>query len=304
MRLNAYVLLADPVWLTASVESYYEHVDRIVACYDEDAIGWNGQPIDVDVCVERMRALDHDEKVVFLPGKFHGPGWAGMDGDTRQRQIALDVAGVGADWVLQIDTDEIVPRFDLVSRGIEDTSRADLSACWFPQRWLYARVGNRWFFENARRRVLSAASYPGPIAVRPGVQLVHGRQDMSPRVLIGFSGKGGLPKRHAIIHLAWVRSPAQMVVKSRLSGHAEDFDWPRAIDDWGDAHTRPLRFAARNFFRPVHRHFRLMRVPIRLPEDPLCIWTRRGSYRRTIESQLVDHATIARTTEREQGAVR
>ena len=35
MRVNAYVLAADPAWLTSSVWSYYNLGDQIVVSFDE-----------------------------------------------------------------------------------------------------------------------------------------------------------------------------------------------------------------------------------------------------------------------------
>ena len=51
MRINAYVLLADPAWLELSVRSYYPIVERIYASYDLNRKSWSGDPIPVDDCL-------------------------------------------------------------------------------------------------------------------------------------------------------------------------------------------------------------------------------------------------------------
>ena len=42
MRLTAYILAADPAWIEASIQSYYDIVEQIVVCYDRDRLGWTG----------------------------------------------------------------------------------------------------------------------------------------------------------------------------------------------------------------------------------------------------------------------
>ncbi|MBE7158495.1 MAG: hypothetical protein INR62_08700, partial [Rhodospirillales bacterium] len=110
MRTNAYLLAADPAWIESSVLSYYPLVERIVVSYDEDGFGWTGAPLDIDQCLRRLRVIDRDGKLDFQPGHyarrefFRRP----LENDTYQRQCALDQAGTDADWVLQLDTDEII----------------------------------------------------------------------------------------------------------------------------------------------------------------------------------------------------
>ena len=47
MRVTAYVLIADPNFLAASLGSYYRWVDRIVLSYDRTATSWTGTPLPV-----------------------------------------------------------------------------------------------------------------------------------------------------------------------------------------------------------------------------------------------------------------
>ncbi len=44
MRLNAYVLAADPAWIEESVASYYDLVQRILVSFDDSGTSWTGHP--------------------------------------------------------------------------------------------------------------------------------------------------------------------------------------------------------------------------------------------------------------------
>jgi len=84
--MHAYLLLGDPEWLVQSVRSYYDHVERIVACYDVDHVGWNGYPMRTKTCLDLLASLDVDGKVEYLGGHYADPGAAKYEAETRQRQ--------------------------------------------------------------------------------------------------------------------------------------------------------------------------------------------------------------------------
>lgn len=108
MRITAYVLVADPNYLRESLLSYYDHVDRIVLSYDENATSWTGTPIPVAECLAVIDDLDVDGKCERMPGHFARLEHHPLENETYQRQLALDEAGKDADWVLQLDTDEVM----------------------------------------------------------------------------------------------------------------------------------------------------------------------------------------------------
>jgi hypothetical protein len=120
MVINAYVLVAEPSWIEASISSYYAIVDTIVVSYDRSGRGWTGAPIAVDECLDRLRAIDSARKMRFCPGEYARPGHTPMENDTYQRQQALEAAGAGADWVLAIDTDEVLPDAARFARRLRD----------------------------------------------------------------------------------------------------------------------------------------------------------------------------------------
>src|SRR4051794_32393856 len=136
MRIHAYVLAADPTWLVSSVAVYYPHVDKIVVSYDEEHRGYTGAPVPSDTCLKYLRRLDGDGKLEFHPGKFASPGANGgpREAETRQRRVALRQAESGADWVLQIDTDEVLPRWQPLREAIDEAARRAIAAVEWPMR--------------------------------------------------------------------------------------------------------------------------------------------------------------------------
>ena len=108
MRINAYILAADPAWIEASVLSYYDLVNEIIVSYDKNSRSWTGLPILVNECLDRLRKIDRSKKMRFCPGEYARLNFEPMENDTYQRQCALNEASKRADWVLQLDADEIL----------------------------------------------------------------------------------------------------------------------------------------------------------------------------------------------------
>src|SRR5271154_3815034 len=141
MRLNAYVLASDPGNLEASVLSYYDLVSHILVSYDENGLGWTGAPTPYAAeCLERLRAIDRDKKMTFSAGHYARVEKSPLDNDTYQRQAALDEASQGADWVVQIDTDEVIGSADTFAQCIKEAVQAECDAMNYPATWLYSHA--------------------------------------------------------------------------------------------------------------------------------------------------------------------
>ena len=245
MRINAYILAADPAWIEASVLSYYGMVDRIVVSYDESSTSWTGTPIPVGECLSRLRAIDKDNKMVYFPGHYARLDHHPMENETHQRQCALDEAGKDADWVLQLDTDEVLMSAVVFNSCLGDADSGGFQALLYPARWIYQRVREGLYLERCGRFWRLQAGYPGPVAVRPGVWLKLARQCDVATFRVDFSLESrtpvptGDPTVHravtcaqAIAHYSWVRSHQEMLGKSKSSGHARDFSWEPEIRFW------------------------------------------------------------------------
>ncbi len=251
-RKNAYVLLADPAFLRASVLSYYSNVQRIVACFDRNSVGWTGSPIDIEACRHVLSNLDVDGKISYLSGDFSAPDEDPMRMETIQRQNALDAASEDADWVIQLDSDEVLSDWEVFESRRRFVQDQGLTALWYPQRYLFARFGEHWYFEGSRACLRTSPSRPGPLAVAAGTQLWFARQDRSERVLIDFGRRfPAIPKQAAVLHFSRIRTPEYMLRKSGWSGHARDHDWSPELAEWIRAHEQPFVFQVANLVKPV-----------------------------------------------------
>lgn len=176
MHLAAYVLAADPTWVERSVRSYYDLVDELVVSYDRHGRSWTGTRIPVDECLEHLQALDRDGKMRFVPGDFAGRGGSPLDRDTAQRRAALAEVGDGADWVLQIDSDEVLPDPAALVAALRTAEARGLRSVEWPMRVLFRTLSGGRFLEVCARNGGDRFEYPGPVAVRPDAVLTEARR--------------------------------------------------------------------------------------------------------------------------------
>jgi hypothetical protein len=283
--INAYVLAADPAWIEASIPSYYRIVDAIFVSYDRSRRGWTGSPIAVDECIDRLRSVDPDGKIRLIPGDYARPGHEPIENDTYQRRCALEAAGKGADWVLSLDTDEVLPEAEAFARRLREEVSGDFAAVDWPMRPFFRSTGPGSFLEVcsiARRQV---SEYPGCIAHRPGTPLTVARHTSAPRwrfdirsvghdrvERVPYQVDGVIPASQAILHFSWARSEADIEGKLASWGHSTDFDWRRYVDRvWRPS---PRRWPLMYNFHPIWpRRWPALR-PTRLAMPPS---TRTGS---------------------------
>lgn len=262
MRLNAYVLAGDPAWARESLQSYYHLVDRVIVSFDQDQLSWSGHPLSVDESLRELHSADPQRKIVFLPGHFSDPSRLPLAIETEQRQSALDVAGEGCDWVLQLDTDEIVLDAESLLGQIAKADANGFDALDYPLRDFYQSIGHGRFLEHSGRWWTARANYPGPIAVRSGTRLGHCRQAEARLFRVDFASRNTDPWRppdspvHALIdpssaiaHMSWARTGKEMREKTRVSGHARARDWPRELAAWEWRQRHPVATVLTTPFR-------------------------------------------------------
>ncbi len=283
LRVGAYVLIGDPAHLVQSVRSYYDLVDEVVAVYDGDGLGWAGRPLPIEQCLDALEPIDTAGKVRHLTGDFHRPDGAPLELETAERNTAIASFGGRVDWVLQIDSDEVVANPDRLLESVVHADTSGRCALEYPARWLYGHVGGERYLERCRRGWGVSAGYPGAVAVRAGTVLSLARQCDVPTWRVDFRGRNTDPAHppdapvdeqvapdDAIWHFSWVRSEAELREKAAISGHADEFDWNAEIDLWL-ARCRHPRLTS--LLTPIRRHpptvgaptwLRTTRVPGRL----------------------------------------
>jgi hypothetical protein len=205
-----------------------------------------------------------------------------MECETLQRQAALGAAGEGAHWVLQLDSDEVVPEPSVLLGMVQRADSADADALHYPSRWLYARTRDGRFLERCTRWWRAAAGYPGPLAVRPGTVLRVARQCEGELFRVDFRASNTDPWHddstpvHAtvqldagVLHFSWVRSEEELAAKAVVSGHRDDVDWAASIRKWRRRQRHPIVATS---LTPLRRKgntdpswLRLVRLPVDPP---------------------------------------
>ncbi len=255
MRINAYIMLADPAWIESSLLSYYNHVQRIVVTYDEDSLSWSGTNIQCDSLIERVRNIDFKGKCEFVKGKFSRSEFFDnpMANDTYQRNFSINLASDGADWVLQLDTDEILPDFSLLTDLIHDAVAHNCESVWFPQRWMFQYPFTYYGLEWANRGGKRISVYAGPIAIRAGTEVILARRPsgiglhvnrfdclvaphsdnyvVSPRQFLD---------NQCLLHMSHVRSYSHWRGKLASWSHSQDFDYTASIKFWRFSYKYPI----------------------------------------------------------------
>lgn len=238
MHLTAYIMAADPAWIRASVRSYYHLVEEIVVSYDVNGVGWTGAPIPVDECLSRLKAIDPDKKMRFMPGDYARPNRHPMENDTYQRQCAFDDASAGADWVLAVDTDEVLPNPNALLGMLEYAEEREIPLVEWPMRVFFQRLRDGRFLEVCARKRRDRFEYPGPIAARPGAKCKGARHaegrflrpivmgDRQSPQICATPGPDevrieNLTIDDAILHFSWARSAEDVRSKVASWSHSE-----------------------------------------------------------------------------------
>jgi hypothetical protein len=234
-RIGAYLLTGDPTWLASSLARYYDLLDDLVVLVPRDGRSWTGKPLPVADCLEAIRLIDVRGKARVVEGD-----WVDRDHPLRaenaQRQEGLDQLA-DMDWILQIDSDELLPAPERLVELLRRADDAGADAVEWPMRVLYRQLHRLEFLAVVDRDRGPRYEYPGPIAVRPGARLVDCRRpstgagflrpvvtgdNRSPHVATA-PGPGEhrleMDAEDAIIHNSWGRSAASVWNKLESSAH-------------------------------------------------------------------------------------
>jgi hypothetical protein len=268
MRLSAYVMLSDPAFIEASILSYYDIVDRIFLSYDVDGIGWGGRPVAVDECLKKARRIDHSSKMVELPGHFADPTRSPLECDTNQRRIALGRASEGADWVLQLDSDEVLGSKETLLGCLDRAIASGAQALDYPSRWFFTSTKHG-LAERCSRLWRVSAGYPGAIAVQSGTVLSLCRQTTAQMFRVDFRPKNTdrwqsgthvdmvISPKNGVFHFSWVRTPEAMQEKRMISSHSREDFWDDRLAYWTFVQRHPFYVQATVPLRGRENRYRL-----------------------------------------------
>jgi hypothetical protein len=263
MRLKAYILAADPTWVEAGVLSYYDAVEEIVVSFDRHDRGWTGAPISASECVNRLRAMDHSRKMRFCAGDFARPHHSPLANETFQRQCALNEIGDDADWILQLDPDELLPNVEAFVDALRFAETRNVGSVEWPMRVLYYQLPTGQFLEICGADGSDLFEYPAPVAVRANTRLSHARRCEGKVLRVVVKGDTRslqivrpaeaneerielASPADAILHNSWARTAANVRKKIASWGHNDGWrSWRYYYARW--LPTRFLWRSMRNF---------------------------------------------------------
>lgn len=210
------------------------------------------------------------------PGRYFHSDQHPLANETAQRREALALASKDADWVIQLDTDEVLADPDVFADSIRDADTRGFAGVEFPARVFHQHIRDDLYLELCRRFWAVAAHYPGPVAVRAGSSLTMARQGEKNLYRVDFRPTNTDPlhpddapvhrvigQHQALMHYSRVRSDANMRAKANASGHATDLDWDALIASWTRDRTHPWLAVARTPLQhgQIRRFLRLSQVP-------------------------------------------
>lgn len=270
IAISAYVLAADTSKLVESIRSYYSTVTKIIISCDRNSRGWTGSPIRVDDVVSIVKSIDTDNKCIIHCGDYSRAEFTvdPMKGDTFQRNEALSVAAEYGDWILQVDSDEVVSDMNALVNWIRYAETNQFEALEWPLAVLYRQVGSNYL-------VICGADgspiyeYPGAIAVRAGCSVIHARrvdrkmlrlvvcEDVSSKSLLNDVQPNEtrlmcLRSDQSIMHYSWSRSTSEIFEKVKSWGHANGLNsYIYVIFVWL---LSPLSYRFLRNFHPMSGH--------------------------------------------------
>lgn len=283
-RIGAYVLAADPTWIRSSLAHYYDHLDTLVISAARSNRGWTGHAISADECVDLVRSIDTRGIARLALGEWRNVAHP-LVGETEQRQAALAELAPHVDWILQIDSDEVLPNFDALRRMLDEADALCIDAVEWPMRVLFRRLSDGRYLQVTSESRSARYEYPGAIAVRPGVTLTEARRTggrfLRP-VVVGDTVSTQLTRpadadevrlevlgdKDAILHNSWARSPRAVRAKIASWGHNQGLRSQRYYyQTWLPA---PLHWRRMQNFHPL------------FPE----LWPRLGCYDEDVDALL------------------
>jgi hypothetical protein len=261
--LVAYVMAADPAFLESSILSYYDQVEAIIVTYDRDHLGWTGNPVRTQYCLDAISRLDKDSKCVYFAGEYARKEFFGdpNKNETHQRNQSIAIARQYSDWIVQIDTDEVLPPA-LRLRDLVDLADSNgCSSVWFPMLWVFS-INSNGITVASNRRLIPIADFPGPILLRADQHVVFSRQEVDRAKALSIRCKNilgsvdgtkivdmNLELTDLVMHYSMERTESDFQMKAKNNGHAFEVDWVLAYRCWKLAKSRPILASIISVFR-------------------------------------------------------
>lgn len=201
---------------TSAIKSYYHIADEIILGVDQDFLSWSKIPypsIDKQIGLF-LECHDPEKKINVIYGDFHSYPTP-LENDTAERtQLSLYCRNWD-NWVVQIDSDEILMNPDVFKAWIERVKPNGLC--------IYARLINVFkVFGPRDALVVDPPTEWAAVATRLHGEYERCRQTKQDCVMSPLN----------LLHYSWGRRPEELLQKLQNWGHSDNRDWQEYLDFW------------------------------------------------------------------------
>lgn len=228
-----FLISYDYKYIFDALPIVYDYADEIVLVIDINRQTWAGKPYYLPEDFKaQMKAIDPDNKIVFLEDDFYVPELSPMENDTRERNILSNFMGPDC-WKLQIDADEYFLNFGAVVAFLQKHRyllyKPKLNAVNIRGNWitLFKKTQHGYIYIDNEEHFSFATNLTGEHFFARDLASTHNRE-----IYTNFR----------VLHHSWARDPEEVQQKIRNWSHKDDFDGDRFFEFWSsiDEHNYHL----------------------------------------------------------------
>lgn len=207
MVIKAGICVAyDWDFLKYSLPSIYSYMDAICLSVDVNRQSWNGNVFEIDwnAFRELIAKIDTDSKITVLEHSFFQADKTPIDNECYQRKMMADHLGE-SDWLIQIDTDEIIINIVDFIKILEKNKNSKRSL----------NIHGIWLNlikQTSQGFIYSSVKTP-PLATNMPLY-EYGRTN----------GHFNIYSNIFLIHITWARAREEVYFKLKNWGHSHEFN--------------------------------------------------------------------------------
>ncbi len=214
-----YLISYDYEFFFTSVKQIYEFADKIYLAIDKDGKTWSGNNFEIaESFFNEVKQFDSLNKIEFYYDSFYVETLSPMENDVRERTMLSKKMGRG--WLIQIDVDEYIYNFEIISKFL----KKHIYLTYFPKLipiafkgdlvTLFKKVESGYLFIDNREKFSLITNYPEYQYARSNDSIIN--------YFLGI----------ITIHQSWARSEMEMQFKINNWGHRDDFDTSKYFEFW------------------------------------------------------------------------
>ncbi len=214
-----YLISYDYDLLFVSLRQIYEFADKIFLAIDKDGKTWSGNDLEIPkTFFDEVQQFDYLNKIEFYYDSFYVKTLSPMENDVRERTMLSKKMGRG--WLIQIDVDEYIYDFEIISSFLRKhiyltyfpwLNPIAFTGCWVT---LFKKIESGYLFIDNGEKFPLITNY---------AEYQYARANDN---IINYS-LGAIA-----IHQSWARSDEEMHFKINNWGHSDDFDTVKYFEFW------------------------------------------------------------------------